>query len=135
MARYGGDYGWGRGYDSYFRGQGRGYDRGYRGEPPYERPWTGAYRPGFQGGSSGIPNRSSGRRYGGDYWWLGEREMIRNSPPTHYDEAYRRFNAESHPRYSPVGGNYPAMGGSYAYGRPPRPLREETWFSDWTRWF
>lgn len=124
MARYGGDYRW------------EGYDRGYRGyDRGYERPWTGGYRPGYQGGSSGIPTRTSAPRSGGDYWWLGEREMIRNGPPPHYDEAYRRFNAQTHPRFSPVGGTYHAMGGRFMYDRPPRPLREDTWFSDWTRWF
>lgn len=119
------------------------YDSGYR-------PWVGGYRDGYQGGSSGIPvgreygggspesaGQGGGRgaqRYGGDYWWLGERAFERERERDSYDVAYRRFNERTRPRYSPVGGTYHAMGGDYQR-RPPRPLREETWFSDWTRWF
>jgi hypothetical protein len=76
-----------------------------------------------------------GTGYGADYWWLGEREMERRGYRGGYDEAYRRFDEGSHPRYSPVGGMYPAMGGRFAMRRPPRELRGDTRFSDWTRWF
>lgn len=124
-------------------GLGRGGGRGSRGGSG-DRPWVGGYRPGYQGGSGGIPTsggmppspprgRPSG--YDGDYWWLGEHELRRQGRFGGYDEAYERFDRESHPRYSPVGGTYNAMGGRYAYNRPPRPLRDDTWFSDWTRWF
>lgn len=157
MDRYDGGYGRGRGpswADPYGGGPSpaRGRDQG-------ERPWVGGYREGYQGGSGGY--RTSGhngggyggdygrgrgsryggeygtrgqqpRRYGGDYWWLGERAFPQ---PASYDDAYRDFDREHHPRISPVGGMYHAMGGEYGYRRPPRPLREETWFSDWTRWF
>jgi hypothetical protein len=121
------------------------YDSGYR-------PWVGGYREGYQGGSSGVPTgrgyyaaegtgggqqeRSRDRGgYGGDYWWLGERAYAEQRSRQSYDEAYRRFNEQTRPRFSPVGGNYHAMGGEYQYRRPPGPLREERWFSDWTRWF
>jgi len=117
----------------------RGYDRGYQAY----RPQVGGYREEFQGGSGGYSTggyapramRGGGGRYGRDYWWIGEHALGPASEGSRYDEAYRRFDEESHPRYSPVGGMYHAMGGRYAYNRAPRPLREETWFSDWTRWF
>jgi hypothetical protein len=98
-------------------------------------------RGGFNGGRRGrgygreMMGRRGARDSGGDYWWLGEHELRRRGVREEYDEAFRRFDEENHPRYSPVGGNYHAMGGSYQYRRPPGPLREETWFSDWTRWF
>ena len=117
------------------QGLGRSGQRGYRGNRG-DRPWGGGYRPGFQGGSGGVPG-SGGRPsgYDRDYWWLGEHELRRRGQLERYDEAYERFDRETHPRYSPVGGTYSAMGGRYAYHRPPRPLRDDTWFSDWTRWF
>ena len=62
-------------------------------------------------------------------------ELRRRGAIGPYDRGYQEFDRQSHPRYSPIGGTYPAMGGRYAYHRPPRPLREDTWFSDWTRWF
>lgn len=137
MARYD------RGYDArggyrgpnWYRGFGRSGSRGYRGARG-DRSGTGGYRPGYPGGSGGIPApgpRLSG--YGDDYWWLGEHELRRRGAIGPYDRGYQEFDRQSHPRYSPIGGTYPAMGGRYAYHRPPRPLREDTWFSDWTRWF
>jgi hypothetical protein len=124
---------------------------------PGERPWVGGDRAGYQGGSYGTPvgrgyrgEEAGGRSradwegarrqesrpgYGGDYWWLGERAYERERSRERYDDRYRRFNEATRPRYSPVGGNYHAMGGEYQYRRPPGPLREERWFSDWTRWF
>jgi len=156
MAGY--DRGYGRGYDRSIRppsgdwaspyGSRRGMNNDRYGAG--ERPWVGGYREGFQGGSSGIPlgggyhgaphqdrpsRARSGNRggYDGDYWWLGERAFEQNRE--RYDERYRRFNEETRPRFSPVGGTYQAMGGDLPYRRTPGPLREERWFSDWTRWF
>ena len=101
-----------RRYDEEMRRTGHGgYDRGL-----YDRPRRGYDR-------------------GGDYWWLGEHELERRGYAPAYDDAYVRFAREARPRFSPVGGMYPAMGGRYAVGRPPRPLRENVRFSDWTRWF
>jgi hypothetical protein len=105
---------------------GRGYDGGYRG--------------GYDGGFRGMRHRESGREGRGsrpdtggrDLWWLGERAFDHDRES--YDDAYRRFNESTRPRFSPVGGNYHAMGGRYL-GHPPEQLREERWFSDWTRWF
>lgn len=77
----------------------------------------------------------SSRPYGRDYWWLGEREMERQGLRGRYDENFRRFSEENRPRFSPVGGMYPPMGGRFAAGNAPRPLREHGHFSDWTRWF
>ncbi len=111
---------------------GRPYDRGRGGD----RPGVGGYGGGYQGGSGGMRTSGPSRApYGRDYWWLGEHELRRTGQRPRYDEAYRRFDSESRPRFSPVGGMYPAMGGGYTYRRAPGPLREDTWFSDWTRWF
>jgi hypothetical protein len=107
---------------------GMGYSRGRSGS----RPWTGGYREGYQGGSGGI--RTGSRPVGSrDEWWLGGHRQGRYSRD--YDDAYQRFDQQNRPRYSPVGGTYTAMGGEYRYGRPPAPLRDGQWFSDWTRWF
>lgn len=116
-----------------------------------QRPGVGGYRDGYQGGSGGM--RTGGRGgYGGDYqgdsgatrmggrpgrtgdeWWLGGHHPGRYDEE--YDRAYQEFDRQNRPRFSPVGGTYAAMGGQYQYRRAPRPLREDTWFSDWTRWF
>lgn len=112
---------------------GRGFGAGAGGGP------MGGYGPRYDrdlvGRPGGRQGGGRGGRYGGDYWWLGERAFPEGGRRSAYDEAYRRFDEENHPRYSPVGGNYHAMGGEYRYRRPPEPLREERWFSDWTRWF
>lgn len=101
-----------------------------------DRPWVGGYREGYQGGSGGMPTRGArGAQRVRDYWWLGEHELRRQGRYARYDEAYRRFDEQHRPRYTPVGGMYHAMGGRYAYRRTPGPLRDDTWFSDWTRWF
>lgn len=129
------------GYDGGYRSRGRtpGWadPRGGYGEAMdrERRPWTGGYGGGYQGGSGGYRTggpRERGGEGGGDYWWMGERAYPRDRG---YDPEYRRFDRENRPQYSPIGGMYHAMGGEYRYGRPPRPLREDTWFSDWTRWF
>lgn len=106
-----------------FAGEGTGGDR-------YDRFRADA---GAQRRPRGAGEERGG--YGGDYWWLGERAFDHRRERTAYDDAYARFDKENRPRYSPVGGNYHAMGGEYSYRRPPEPLREERWFSDWTRWF
>jgi len=65
---------------------------------------------------------------------MGERAMPRQPFDRGYDEMYR-FTAETHPRFSPVGGMEPGFGSWYP-GRNPRIHdREHKWFSDWTRWF
>ena len=104
------------------RSRGDRYDRGYRG---YDAPFRSA-RP--DAGPRAAP-------YGGDYWLLGERELLRQGYRDRYDDAYRRFDERARPRYSPVGGMYPATGGYRSGPDLPRPVRENTRFSDWTRWF
>jgi hypothetical protein len=140
MARY--DYGYRRD-GGYWRGDWSapsppemrgGYGRGHSGD----RPWTGGFRDGYQGGTGGIPTEgyrdAAGTSRGArDDWWLGGHHPGRYDEA--YDRAFREFDERHHPRYSPVGGTYHAMGGSYQYRRPPRPLRDDMWFSDWTRWF
>ena len=113
-----------RGYDAPMRGRyvQTGYDAGMTGRMSrggYDRSYT---------------SRGEGR-YGRDYWWLGERAMPRGRYGSDYDRGYRNFDERNHPRFSPVGGMYPHVGGGYAAGSMPRPIREGTWFSDWTRWF
>lgn len=144
MARYDRTYGMRGGYRDYdwyegprpgyrdrdwMEGLGRSGERGYR-RGRGNRPAPEGYRSAYQDRPGEPP-----RPYDRDYWWLGEHELRRRGALNRYDEAYARFDREWHPRYSPVGGTYGAMGGSYAYRRPPRPLRDDTWFSDWTRWF
>jgi hypothetical protein len=109
---------------------------GYRGGG--SAGYRGGYDPGYRARYDRDLPRGSERgagRPGEDLWWLGERAFDQERSRDSYDEAYRRFNEATRPRFSPVGGNYPAMGGEYGYRRPPEPLREERWFSDWTRWF
>jgi hypothetical protein len=98
-----------------------GYDRGYTHDP--------------EGRTRDWPREAGPRRYGGDYWWIGEHELRRRGPVGGYDAAYQRLAEEWHPRFSPVGGMYSPVGGWYLTHRPPRPLRENVRFSDWTRWF
>jgi hypothetical protein len=106
------------------------YDRGYRDRSRQE---LGTRYGGRGGGRSGeFEGRGGG--YGRDYWWLGEHELERQGYRPSYDEAYRRFDERTHPRYSPVGGMYGPMGGSYVR-RAPGPLRDPRRFSEWTRWF
>jgi hypothetical protein len=113
--------------------RGGSYGRDYR-PASAGRPRPG-YARDFEPGTRDRARSASRPEYGGDYWWLGERAYERNHRGGRYDERYRKFDETHHPRYSPVGGTYPAMGGRYRYRRPPAPLREERWFSDWTRWF
>ncbi|HET7322382.1 MAG TPA: hypothetical protein VFI96_07815 [Longimicrobiaceae bacterium] len=103
--------------------------RGRRGE----RPWVGGYQPGYQGGSGAIPTRGARAERYGDDWWLASHRPGRYGGE--YEREYRAFDRQHHPRFSPVGGTYPAMGGRFRYGRLPRPLRDDEWFSDWTHWF
>ena len=114
------------GYDVDF---GRRARRGYGGD--FDR---GAYGYGGRGYESQRP-RPSREGYGRDYWWLGEHELRRRGQLGGYDAGYQRFDERTHPRFSPVGGMYPPVGGGYYSRHAPRPLRENMWFSDWTRWF
>ena len=148
MARYDGGYDYREGYRGPYRGRrgprggydapqgfGRARPRGRR-QGPGERAGAGGYRRGFQGGSGGIrTSREVPPRYDRDLWWLGEHEYSRRPGFHRYDAAFERFDREHHPRFSPVGGMYGPMGGEYTHRRPPRELRDDTWFSDWTRWF
>ena len=130
MARYDRGYDGRGGYrGSEWYGFGRSRPRGY----PGDRGGRGPMGYGRDYGPAGPRPRASS--YSGDFWWLGEHELRRRGALGSYDRFYTEFDRQSHPRYSPVGGTYAAMGGRYAYHRPPRPLREDTWFSDWTRWF
>jgi hypothetical protein len=138
------------------RGPGGGYryDRSMgRGMPRYDAPMRGGMprydtpmRRGGSGYDAGMPARSRydspmrgyGRgegRYGGDYWWIGEHAMRGYHPSRSYDDSYRRYGSDYRPRFSPVGGMYPAMGGYSSAGHVPPQLREYRHFSDWTRWF
>ena len=117
------------GYDDAERGPRRGRG-GYGGE--YDRPMRGG---GGRWMEAGPARPRFERGYGRDYWWLGEHELRRRGGFGRYDEAYERFSERTHPRFSPVGGMYPPMGGRHFSTHPPRPIRENTWFSDWTRWF
>jgi hypothetical protein len=134
------------GYDEGFSGRhrtasDRGESGGYRTDAfsggrirgAHGDPAVGQGRGEFSGGS--VRERGPAPRgYGRDYWWLGEREMERRGGRTSYDAGYHRFDEQTRPRFSPVGGMYPAMGGS-ASMRPPRELRDPRHFSEWTRWF
>lgn len=83
------------------------------------RGGTGGYGRDFAGGY--------GRDYGGGMRG-GRRGYAREFQNEGRPEDY-------HPRYSPVGGTYAPMGGSYLAGPPPRPLRDARWTSERTRWF
>lgn len=102
----------------------------------------------FQGGGRGFHDDQGADRYSGerkrreeryaeDYWWLGEHALGHGRYGSDFadDERFRRFSQRTRPRYSPVGGMYPPMGGSFLEDRTPGPLRESTRFSEWTRWF
>lgn len=133
--------GYGMRSSGYDREISRGFGPSPRGGAGYDRELGRGFRPSRPraGYDQEIGTGFGGARqepgYGGDYWWLGEHELDRQGIHTHYDEAYRRFDRMNHPRFSPVGGMYPAWGGEYSARRPPRAIREPTRFSDWTRWF
>lgn len=120
-----------------FRGEDRRPDR--YGAGLQEQRFRGAAR-GFRD-RSGDPRSDARRRreerYAADYWWLGEHALGHGRYGSDFadDERFRRFSQRTRPHYSPVGGMYPPMGGSYLKDRTPGPLRESTRFSDWTRWF
>jgi hypothetical protein len=109
-----------------------GYDRQMRGG--YDRADFLGGSPDFRGGPHGG-NAGNRQRYGGDYWWIGEHETQRRGRGRSYDEAYARFDRQNRPRFSPVGGMHPAMGGSQITRRLQRPLRDSARTSEWTRWF
>lgn len=134
---------------------GRGYDRDAGGRGPsrweargdfgsrydrdlgYNRPRVGGYDEGyrFASGRGRMGESGATPRYGGDYWWLGEHNHRSRGGSQGYDRTYAEFDRWARPRYSPVGGMHPAMGGSYLQHRSPRELRDPRWFSEWTRWF
>lgn len=134
--RRGGDYwdgDWSRPTPPEMRG---GYRRGRSGD----RPWADDVRNGYQGGMGGMPTGGARDDFRGepeyrarDEWWLGGHQRGRYDET--FERAYREFDERNHPHFTPVGGNYHAMGGEFQYRRAPRPLREDMWFSDWTRWF
>jgi hypothetical protein len=134
MNRYDRGYGGGAGNRGPDWARPNGDIRGgrYRRGPGADRPLVGGYREGYQGGSGGIRTRGARQApYARDYWWMGARGARGGG----YDQAYRGFDRANQPQYSPVAGTYAAMGGQYRYNRPPRQLRDDHWFSDWTRWF
>jgi hypothetical protein len=52
------------------------------------------------------------------------------------EEAYRRFNRATRPRYRPIGGVHPAMGGEYKYRGASHPgTGYDGWYNRRTRWF
>ncbi|CAN5597729.1 hypothetical protein BH24GEM3_BH24GEM3_02910 [soil metagenome] len=118
-------------------GSGRDYGRTRDREARAERPWVGGYREGYQGGSGGVPTRASGRggRAGGDLGRTESRAYDYDHGQGSYDRWYREFDAATRPRFSPVGGMHPAMGGSYVRQGERRPLGYDRWFNEWTRWF
>lgn len=75
-----------------------------------------------------------GRHARPDYWWIGEHAMEPGHAMGRYDDQYADFGRMNRPHYSPVGGMYHGTGGRFAR-RTPRPIREPSRFSDWTRWF
>lgn len=130
-----------------------GYDRGlrrpeYRSEG-YRRPWAGGYRDEYQGGSEGIAMRTTGRsvgvrdemqerggygpRYGRDYGRTGGGHPDL-SHRIRYGTDYDTRPEDFRPRYSPVGGMAPAMGGEYKY-RGDRAWPYDRWFNEWSRRF
>jgi hypothetical protein len=108
-------------------------DFGRRGRGP-RTEYPGS-NPEHQDRGGGRRDDVAGTGYGGDYWWLGERELRRRGFASRYDSRYRDGPGAYRPRFSPVGGMYGPVGGMSARGRPPRPLAEPTRFSEWTRWF
>jgi hypothetical protein len=122
----------------------RGSGRGYRGG----RSWTGGYREGYQGGSEGVALNTTGRYYpgpeeaplwsGGCGYDRGFREpgAARNRQRREPGEpAWRRLE-RWRPRYSPIGGMHPAMGGEFKYrGESHRGTGYDGWYNRRTRWF
>lgn len=85
------------------------------------------------GGSGGGMRRGAGYGldFGGGYgrgYDRGMRGYAREFQNEGRPEDYR-------PNYSPVGGTYAPLGGSYLAGRLPRPLQDARWTSERTRWF
>lgn len=146
------------------RGYDRGYRRPGMDREGYDRPWVGGYTEGYQGGSGGIGVDTSGgamqtqweqerhrrdydrafrtRGYGRDYRPGGEGRgrYVRGARGGYdrghhgYDREYREDLERNRPRYSPVGGMAPTMGGSYRY-RGDRAWPYDRWFNEWSRWF
>ena len=136
-------YGWDYGRDGDDRGPWRWESRGPAGGTRYDRDRgfgrsrVDAYDEGYRFGAGRGRSSGMGRdpRYGGDYWWLGEHYQRSLGHSQGYDRGYADARFADRPRYSPVGGMYHAMGGSYLQRRAPHQLRDPRWFSEWTRWF
>lgn len=92
-----------------------------------ERGGTGFGSSGGGMGRGGGYGRGFGGGYGREYD-QGMRGYAREFQNEGRPEDYR-------PRYSPVGGTYAPLGGSYLAGRLPRPLQDARWTSERTRWF
>lgn len=127
--RYGAD--WDHGAE---RMRGRGHGARYGAD--YGGRERGRYGRDFEAPRGYGRDFGARRGHGRDDWWIGEHAMPRGGRNP-YDAAYgEEGDGERwHPRFSPVGGMYPSMGGRYAFQRAPRPLREPMRFSEWTRWF
>lgn len=98
-----------------------------------ERGGTGF---GGRGGPRRPMRHGYGRDFRGGYARDYDRGMRRGRRAGYADEFRNEGRPEDyHPRYSPVGGTYAPMGGSYLAGRTPRPLADSRWTSEWTRWF
>jgi hypothetical protein len=100
----------------------RDYDRDFR-----TRRYGQDYRGGGYGGGEYSGQERGGRyvrgaRGGYDRGYHG------------YDREYREDLERNRPRFSPVGGMAPTMGGSYVT-RGNRAWPYDRWFNEWSRWF
>lgn len=112
---------------------------------PYGADYAGQNRGGGYGDNPGRQmaarrggyGRDFGGRPGGGYGRDYDRGMRGGGTDEHQPFRNEGRPEDYHPRYSPVGGTYAPLGGAYsAYraGQVPRPL-QDTWTSEWTRWF
>ncbi|HEX2095504.1 MAG TPA: hypothetical protein VHG28_24120 [Longimicrobiaceae bacterium] len=118
---------------AYVHGEGTpwraGYDRDYRSGPRYGgygrgNPSIDRGDQGYMGGGGEYdPRYVRGARGGYDRGYHG------------YDREYREDLERNRPRYSPVGGMNPAMGGSAAMDRGRGRGYDGGWFNRWSRWF
>ncbi|HEX8321312.1 hypothetical protein [Longimicrobium sp.] len=136
--------GGGRDGTYFFRGRagyGGDFHAGSGGHGTYDDPRSGtgfSGRGGYArdfGGRGGGYGRDFGARggYGGDF-------NVTNRGRNDEHGARREFQNEGrpegdHPRYSPVGGTWRPMGGSYLARPDPRDVEDVRWTSETTRWF